>query len=511
MTLCKFFRTTGGCKNGAKCRYSHDLPGQQRNTARSLHHFKSTPCPHIRKPGGCKLSTGCQFDHSASNKLLHSPLPHLAVRAFGGAIVFFDHGAEVYKVSVLEEWSAVRILGLQTGSTAQSIVDLIDELGIDLQAVDAVWTIEMYNQSTPTPSASIIVDRKTFSTRFITKLEAWKRTPGGCHCLITAESKNFTELMSTSHFARAFDHVQTASNRHLIAAPVASGECVVCLEDRAIDPIRTQCGLTYCCDCFKSVCHEELNSNGFIACYGHKCYTRFSIEELQLLLLKDAVEAILEESFRAYIRRYSQTFVECPREDCNQVYRKNKHLPIQTCRRPKAHCDTFFCTKISCNDKHPNISCDEWKSTGVYAAQLKSMQEYMKENNTKLCPTCREGIELREACNHIECPRCKTHFCFRCLQVSATAQQCYDHMEAVHGSWYNAAPNVPRNNPLQQPRMANPMEQGGYQQARLARIDMEQARLVRAQALEHARRAGALEQGLAAIRAEFDELVQDWE
>lgn len=67
----------------------------------------------------------------------------------------------------------------------------------------------------------------------------------------------------------------------------------------------------------------------------------------------------------------------------------------------------------------------------------------MKEdpNNHKLCPSCSSPIEKANGCNHMTCWKCKTHMCWRCLQMFPTGKEVYDHQ--------NTCPmNHPLINPL---------------------------------------------------------------
>jgi predicted RNA-binding Zn-ribbon protein involved in translation (DUF1610 family) len=410
----------GGCRYGTRCRYSHVLPEPQQPTITTAGPSSPPSIVHGRH--------------------LHSRLTYQDVRSFDGAFVFFDNGAEVSKVIMREEWSAVLLCSLPAGSTAQSVLDLIDEVGYDLQAMDAIWSIEMSDQSRGKPSALVIVNRTTFATRFVTRLEAWKRTPDGAQSPITMLLSDYYEHTSTSCLAKSFRSTPIVSTGHLTHEMIEGGNCVVCLDDAPADAIRTKCGLAYCLGCFTVMCQEEAKAKGFIACCGQECKARFSIEDLQLRLYETMLDYVLYASFKAHISRNQQVYAECPGKNCKQVYRKDKLSPIITCRRPKNLCNTFFCTKDSCNDRHPNISCSEWKKTDAYKSELSSLQDYMRRNNTKKCPGCGEGVELKEACNHIDCPRCGQHFCFRCLAKYETSAQVYDHMKETHNNYYGDEP-----------------------------------------------------------------------
>ena len=63
------------------------------------------------------------------------------------------------------------------------------------------------------------------------------------------------------------------------------------------------------------------------------------------------------------------------------------------------------------------------------------------------CPNCRAVFEKNYGCDHIECPFCKTHFCYQCRIDFGTDGhlKIYDHLKNVHGAIHIEQP--PGNNP----------------------------------------------------------------
>lgn len=62
---------------------------------------------------------------------------------------------------------------------------------------------------------------------------------------------------------------------------------------------------------------------------------------------------------------------------------------------------------------------------------------YKKANDLKECPKCKISCKKEEGCNHIFCPNCKFHFCYKCCLVFfPTAQECYNHLNQAHGGYY---------------------------------------------------------------------------
>ena len=80
---CKFFETTGKCRNGDICRFSHDITKGARK--RIEQPCKFLYCPPFR----CSKEDDCHFSHDLSR----FPCPHRNVRKGGSCPPFckFDH------------------------------------------------------------------------------------------------------------------------------------------------------------------------------------------------------------------------------------------------------------------------------------------------------------------------------------------------------------------------------------------------------------------------------------
>lgn len=50
-------------------------------------------------------------------------------------------------------------------------------------------------------------------------------------------------------------------------------------------------------------------------------------------------------------------------------------------------------------------------------------REWFEANSTD-CPCCLIKVEKSEGCSHMQCPRCGTHFCFRCGDKLSALDPC---------------------------------------------------------------------------------------
>jgi hypothetical protein len=75
------------------------------------------------------------------------------------------------------------------------------------------------------------------------------------------------------------------------------------------------------------------------------------------------------------------------------------------------------------------------------------IQNYICEDcrspgNVKGCPKCGVLTQKSSGCDHMECPYCKIHWCYRCPKehvfVSERSQDVYDHLNDVHGNIWGA-------------------------------------------------------------------------
>ena len=58
-------------------------------------------------------------------------------------------------------------------------------------------------------------------------------------------------------------------------------------------------------------------------------------------------------------------------------------------------------------------------------------------DGSKRCPGCKSPTALIAACNHILCPICGEHWCYKCGEGGFTETSVYQHMDEEHGGHYN--------------------------------------------------------------------------
>ncbi|PQE03574.1 Zinc finger C6HC-type protein [Rutstroemia sp. NJR-2017a BVV2] len=249
---------------------------------------------------------------------------------------------------------------------------------------------------------------------------------------IISTTKRILITGSTEQYEKALaimDGAQIDGSDAPIEESVVDQDCTICWTP-AEKPIRTKCNHLYCLECFESMCSSASTSNNefSICCQGDagNCSKSFPLEELQDHLSSNTFEDMLAASLKSYIRRRPQEFAYCPNPNCDQIYRLGGATTnTRTC--PK--CLLQMC--IACKSAHAGMTCAEYKYAS--SAEGQAFEKFKKEKGFKDCPRCKTTMEKTEGCNHMTCSGCGTHICWACLANFDVAQECYDHMNKVHG------------------------------------------------------------------------------
>ncbi|KAH7383128.1 hypothetical protein BKA64DRAFT_761293 [Cadophora sp. MPI-SDFR-AT-0126] len=226
------------------------------------------------------------------------------------------------------------------------------------------------------------------------------------------EAKALLDTVSDHGIERDYDQVES--------------ECVVCWSEDG-DPLKLTCGHIYCRECFNNQASANDGSKA-IMCAEKTCGYILEMRELKLLLSHTSFESLRQVSFEAYVRAHPKSFQYCPTPDCPQLYGPTDFGTAVLC----THCLMSICT--SCKVVyHDGMSCEEYKD--LSSEGTKAFERYMKESDTRKCPECSVAIQKTYGCNHMECANCKNHFCWECMKVFRTSNQCYGHLQQTHGNY----------------------------------------------------------------------------
>ncbi|KAH7729633.1 Protein T12E12.1 [Aphelenchoides avenae] len=191
-------------------------------------------------------------------------------------------------------------------------------------------------------------------------------------------------------------------------------ECAVCCEDNVENLLSLDCGHLFCQKCWESHVETQL-ANGIAAriqCMETDC--RLLCQEsfiIQLLANKPRLKTKYNKAmFRELVDSHPH-LRWCTGRRCNTIV---------ACKTNKAHritctnCSTSFCVKCG-EDYHAPASCEIIKKWLIKCADDSETANYISAH-TKDCPNCHSCIEKNGGCNHIQCAKCKYHFCWMCFR-----------------------------------------------------------------------------------------------
>ena len=207
--------------------------------------------------------------------------------------------------------------------------------------------------------------------------------------------------------------------------------CPVCY-DTIDQPYRLACGHAYCYGCLRHFLTAASDTKQFpLSCMGDegKCGLPIPLPVIQRFLPPAQVKRLLEVSFLDYLDRHPEEFRYCTTPDCPEIYSLETDFGdgIFRCRS----CFASVC--VSCREDHDGFGCEEWKVHRDQDAQERLLENWAGDNrNVKKCPKCKIMIEKNGGCNHMTCPKCEAHICWRCMGVFPSGD-IYTHMNAAHG------------------------------------------------------------------------------
>ncbi|CAG2250486.1 DHX8 [Mytilus edulis] len=211
-------------------------------------------------------------------------------------------------------------------------------------------------------------------------------------------------------------------------------QCAICFmetEDGEMYRLES-CGHPFCKTCIVSQLESAVGNSDFpLSCCKEGCDELWSWKDITKLSLQSGmtINNLVNRATSSYIARNSKKYKYCTSPECPSVYRVTNMANEFSC----GECGVRICT--ACHIQyHDGISCDTMKElkedTSGIAIWLRK-----DPHNRKLCPGCGLPIEKSSGCDHMECTKCRRHFCWVCLAHFSSSGDCYGHLRREHGRY----------------------------------------------------------------------------
>ncbi|XP_042221163.1 ATP-dependent RNA helicase DEAH12, chloroplastic-like [Homarus americanus] len=212
-------------------------------------------------------------------------------------------------------------------------------------------------------------------------------------------------------------------------------DCVTCFCPIELEDLyRLECcGHSYCKECIKLQMDTAIAGKEFpIVCGEEKCTSKFVWRDFVNLSRQGHISMarLVAASLGTFVSQHKDEYHYCTTPDCPTVYRVTQEGVPFMC----PECSTKICTKCHVQ-YHDGLSCTMYKSMKEDDGSL-TLWLMQDKNNRKLCPNCSTAIEKIAGCNKMLCGGCKKCLCWVCMQIFNTEQECYGHLQRVHGSFH---------------------------------------------------------------------------
>lgn len=183
-------------------------------------------------------------------------------------------------------------------------------------------------------------------------------------------------------------------------------KCIACEEETFVNKFKNCTEDHLCCkNCLQKQILIGLHSgNPNIICQYCKC--KVSYRDIRELLKDEQKEFFIYENLT---KSYNSGDICC--YNCNSIQYRGGFDNFIVCRK----CSARTCIshgKRYCG-KNNNYCCVDGLST---EKELRLSSAWISKN-TVICPNCSIPIERYDGCKHMECTKCKTHFCWTCSEI----------------------------------------------------------------------------------------------
>nr|CRZ22073.1 Bm6894, isoform b [Brugia malayi] len=256
--------------------------------------------------------------------------------------------------------------------------------------------------------------------------------------LFIGKEAQFQELLKM--LRSISDSIQSSNSSESSFNKIGAPDCVVCLCTADLENYCLEaCGHYACKSCLNMQLKASIETRSFpIVCVA--CEKPFTWSDLEVLVLGDLdrnkdedsekLQSLSDASLAYFVERHGDLYKHCITPDCRGLHCVTADAGLGKC----SLCGRVQCTRCG-KEEHESITCEEYARLRADADE--SVRKWIQEDQARrrICPNinCQTVIEKLEGCNHMQCLRCKQHFCWICMFSAAESNEVYAHMDAVHG------------------------------------------------------------------------------
>ncbi|CAG9537124.1 unnamed protein product [Cercopithifilaria johnstoni] len=256
--------------------------------------------------------------------------------------------------------------------------------------------------------------------------------------LFVGKEAQFQELLNMLHSIS--DSIGSRESSETTFSEIGIPECVVCLCPADLESYCLEaCGHYACKSCLNMQLKASFEMRDFpIVCVA--CEKPFTWLDMEILVLGDLdrngdedpqrLQSLSDSSLACFIERHGDLYKHCLTPDCRGLHHVTANAGLGQCRL----CGRIQCTKCGKED-HESITCEEYARLRIDADE--SVRKWIQEDQAgrRICPNtnCQTVIEKFGGCNHMQCSRCKQHFCWICMFSAKESNEIYAHMDEAHG------------------------------------------------------------------------------
>ena len=192
------------------------------------------------------------------------------------------------------------------------------------------------------------------------------------------------------------------------------------------------CGHAFCLDCWRASFKTHVNqSQEFFQCMQDGCEMVVEMQHVMEYNLHNGDDKVMQRySTSCNLLRGKDNIKVCPK--CHT----NTTVESQGFKVVCSSCGYTYC-KVCLNDYHEGITCEEYQTFKLAKMEAEN-EKILSTCEMKPCPnpSCHTPILKNGGCQWMQCAKCKTYFCWICMQETndhahKPGQQCHPHGELV--------------------------------------------------------------------------------